>query len=622
MTKQRPRYNEAINRTNIEVLESKNFAIADHKNIKEVEFEHSEDCATKGCLVAAAYIRQSKGEEDSMEAQQNAIGRWQTKAEQDTNKNVHIGYIVWDKTGAWVENGPPPKRPGYDTLRELVSHLKVDLLIARELSRFNRIIEDLLMFLRDCREAGIDVITIMDGITGNAADSKNMGTVMSVVVKAVMNSNESRTTGARITENTIELRECGFWLGGLQAGYFPRGGEYRETMDERGRPIRELYAPRHPRTHSSGQTVYGKIIDPVEGWKEAVHKAAGIIISGGNFKEAGKIFKEAGFDCTMKDGEIESGRVRMWLTSPILIGYLSNDTEGVLRIKRSNNGLRRLQYVQRDADGVPVKGVTPVMEEDRWLELQHAIQGKTDMRTARTPFLLQGAMTCEKCGYTMTRSKSVKGFEQYVCLNTKRGTCAGVTVSLTKTDEIISAAVIDRFDPARIEASRLAYEAEKKAILNSLPQGHAEELKDLNTKLDLITDMLIDEASPAARTKLKQRLDEIAKKIDDLQTYKAQEPKTPAVSIVLDGADVQGYNLRDLWPNLTTEQRNAIIRSATESIQVKGVQRSNTAGSGRFSFDASRIVIWWRGEERPANWDIQHASNTAQLETATEAALV
>jgi DNA invertase Pin-like site-specific DNA recombinase len=622
MTKQGPTYKQAVQRTGLEVLQAKNFDITEHKNIKAAEYEHTDECAAKGCLIAAAYIRQSKGEEDSMEAQQNAIGRWKAKAEQDTEKIVHIGYIVFDKTGAWVENGPPPKRPGYDTLRQLVSHKKIDILLARELSRYNRIPEDLLIFLRECREGGIFVSTMMDGINGDAADNQNLGTAIMVVIKAVTNSQSSRETGQRITENTIELRECGFWLGGMQEGYFPRGGEYRETMDERGRPIRELYAPRHPRTHSSGQTIYGKILDPVDGWKEAANKAAGIIISGGNLRQAGKAFQEAGFECRMQDGQIESGRIRLWLTSPILIGYQSHDTDGVLRVKRANNGLRRLQYVQRDADGVPVRGVTPVMEDDRWLELQHAIQSREDMRTPRTPFLLQGAMKCEKCGYTMTRAKSSRtGFGMYICLNTKRGTCGGVSISMDKTDEYVTQQILDRFDPAKIEASRLSWEAEKAATLGALPQGHADELKDLNSKYDIITDMLLDETSPAARTKLKARMDEIAKRIDELQAYKQHEPKASPISIILDGAEVSGRNLKDLWPTFKIETKNAIVRAATEGIQIKGVLRNQNDGKGRFTYDNTRIVIWWRGEDKPAAWDQQHISH-AQLASDTNEALV
>jgi hypothetical protein len=231
-------------------------------------------------------------------------------------------------------------------------------------------------------------------------------------------------------------------------------------------------------------------------------------------------------------------------------------------------------------------------------------------------------MKCEKCGYTMTRAKSSKtGFGMYICLNTKRGTCGGVSISMDKTDQHVEQQLLDRFDPAKIEASRLSYEAEKKATLSALPQGHADELKDLGSKYDIITEMLLEEASPAARTRLKARMDEIAKRIDELQTYKHHEPKTSPISIILDGAEVAGHNLKDLWPTLRIETKNAIIRSATEGIQIKGVLRNQSDGKGRFTYDTSRIVIWWREEEKPAEWDEPHASH-AQLATDPNAALV
>jgi hypothetical protein len=310
-----------------------------------------------------------------------------------------------------------------------------------------------------------------------------------------------------------------------------------------------------------------------------------------------------------KHGDYEHQKARAWLTSPILIGYLSRDTEGELRTNRYNSGLRRLQYVQMDADGNIVRGVDPVMSMDRWLELQHAIQSRMDMRAPRTPFLLQGVLTCERCGYGMTRAKSVSGYTNYICLNTKRGTCGGVNISMARIDEYIESEMLKRYDPAQIENSRLAYEEEIERLKAAMPTGHTEELAELSAKLNLITDMLLDETSPAGRENLKKKRDDITKKIDELQTFQAQMPSAPSMSVLLDGADIDGYSLADLWTNLPIEKRNAFIRSAVESIQIKTVKRNQSEGNGRFLFDPSRVVIWWRGTSKPLAWDQQHASH-------------
>jgi hypothetical protein len=221
----------------------------------------------------------------------------------------------------------------------------------------------------------------------------------------------------------------------------------------------------------------------------------------------------------------------------------------------------------------------------------------------------------------MTRAKSISGYTNYVCLNTKRGTCSGVSISMKGVDAYIESELLKRFDPDEIEASRQAYAEEMERLKQALPTGHADELADLNAKLNLLTDIMLEETSPAGRANYKKRIDDITKKIDELQTLKPAEPTAPSIGVVLDGANIDGYALRELWPNLPIEQRNAIIRSATEGIQVKGVKRQSTAGSGRFEFDSSRVIIWWRGTPKPLAWDAQHSSHS-EVDADSKAALV
>jgi hypothetical protein len=156
--------------------------------------------------------------------------------------------------------------------------------------------------------------------------------------------------------------------------------------------------------------------------------------------------------------------------------------------------------------------------------------------------------------------------------------------------------------------------------MKSLPEAHTNELIELNKKYDILQDMLLEETSATARKKMKDKLDEIAKKIDDTQTYKIAEPKTPSISVVLDGANVKCWELENIWHTLTIQQKTAIIRSVTDGILIKQVGHDpyRRPHKGRFFFDETRIVIWWRGEERPKEWDLKHP-NIVRLENNQEA---
>jgi hypothetical protein len=71
---------------------------------------------------------------------------------------------------------------------------------------------------------------------------------------------------------------------------------------------------------------------------------------------------------------------------------------------------------------------------------------------------------------------------------------------------------------------------------------------------------------------------------------------------------MEGYNLKDIWDSLTVEQKNAVLRASFEGVQIKTVSRNKIEKSGRFVFDTNRIILWWRGENRPEEWDRAHPS--------------
>lgn len=584
--------------------------LTDYKNYRIVEWSHNEMCEELGCKITAAYIRQSQGEEESLEAQESSVGRWVKKAQDDMKCVIHLAYLIWDKTGAWSLDAPPPKRPGYDTLNYLRDNGAIQHFMAREASRYHRVYEFLLLELRNCRMKKVSFTTMMDGINTDVCDNSNIGHLFQVMSTAIKNFTESKNISDRFHENTREMIECGFWLGTMATGYFPKDGKYIETIDPKGNPIRELVVPRFPRVHKSGITVYGKILEPVDGWSEAINAAADDIITGGSLRSAGRILAEKGFK-PYSNGKVDGGTVKGWLANPILVGFLSNDSgkSGAEKKKYRGDGFKRMQFVQKDADGIPVEGVTPVMKLDKWVAVQQALASRETLRTPRTPFLLQGVLTCEKCNAKLTRAKMNNSYNYMVCLNTKNGKCTGVSISTPQIEKYLIEEVLEKFDAASIEASRLEYEAQMEKMVKELPLEKTDELEKLNKKYDIVYAMLLEEESPTNRDKFKATLDETAKKIDEIKSHKINLPKAPAMSNILKNLDLEGYNLRDIWDTLTVEQKSAVLRAATEGVQVKTVSRNKTEGeSGRFIFDSSRVVIWWRGDECPDLWHAPHSS--------------
>jgi DNA invertase Pin-like site-specific DNA recombinase len=584
--------------------------LSNYKNYRLVEWEHNAQCEEIGCKIAAAYLRQSQGEEESLEAQEASVGRWIKKSEEDMGCVIHLAYLITDKTGAWAMDAPPPKRPGYNTINYLRDNGAIQHFMAREASRYHRQYEDLLWEFRVCRMKGVTFTTMMDGINIDVCDNKNIGHLFQVMSKAITNFNESKNISDRFHENTKEMKECGFWLGAMITGYFPKDGKYIESMDQKGRPVKELVAPRFPRTHKTGITVYGKVLEPVDGWAEAINAAADDIISGGSLRSAGRILAEKGFK-PYSNGKVDGGMVKSWLANPILVGYLSNDSGKTREEKRQyrTDGFKRLMFVQQDPDGIPVEGVTPVMKMDKWVAVQQALSSRDKMRTPRTPFLLQGVLTCEKCGYKLTRAQGSSGYNYMVCLNTKRSQCTGVSISTVRVEKYLVETVLEKFDAASIEASHLEYEAQMKKMVEEMPAEKTSELEKLNKKYDIIYSMLMEEESPTNRDKFKVSLDEVAKKIDEIKSHKVNLPKAPMVSNVLKTVGMEGYNLKDVWEDLTIEQKNAVLRAATEGVQVKTIGRAKVEEeSRRFFFDSSRLIIWWRGYERPVEWDMAHSS--------------
>lgn len=548
---------------------------------------------------AVAYTRQSKGEEESLAEQRGSVPRWAKAAADKLGKPVRVIAIITDATGAWAHaDDIPPVRPGWDGLNAALPHGLFDLVLAREQSRLSRDEDEPTIFYRRARRCGIETFTSMEG----HVSAQDLGTRILTKIKAVTNNEESSTTSKRIRENRVEKRECGFWLGGpVPTGWWPRGGKYVEEVDAKGRTVSRLQADRVARTHpQTGMTMYGKVLEPIEDLKPAILAAVAAIRSGGTWTDAGRAMQENGWPTDTSNGTLYISSVRNLLTSPLLVGYLPHDDRRVSSKEKAHQpGRERLKYVQRDANGVPVQGVDPIMTLTEFLSLQDIIERMSRRRAHQEVALLAGVAECGKCGRRMHRSKVGRrgsGQQVYTC-----GGCNGVSVITTHAEEKLTKAILARFTADAVRDQAAAYEKEAQAIIEATPEANRTEVREMQAMLDDITELMTTTTSKAGRAALQRKFDETAARIDELTLT---PPGLPTLGNV--AGIVEDFDLRVIWPELTADQRNAIVREAVERVAVRPSQNGGKRNeAGRLCHEDDRLVVWWRGESAPKQWPVK-----------------
>lgn len=546
-----------------------------------------------GAALALNYARQSAGDEDPIAAQTGASARFVSDASRMLGREFHLVGTVTDKTSAWTRpDQEPPYRPGWEGLREARRLGLVSLFTARELSRFSRDPYETQLFIRECRRSGIEIYTAMEHhITGT-----DLGTAMNVAVKTVMNDHESAIASRRMRENRRELMECGFYTSGkVQVGWRMKGETWVEVLDGDGSVVRKKHVPKYPRVHRNGLTYYGRIAEPTPEARKAVREIyQSVVTKGGTLADVSQILDKHGLDYRSKYGANHT-RIRYLLGNPILVGYLTyyqDRTDPGPPAVAYVPGRERLRDVLRDPDGVPLAAVDPVLSMTEFLELSDALTRMLRRNARRDMALIAGVGVCGRCGSTLTRNGNAAGMV-YTCRAVKLGLCGGVGMLNRRADPIIEQLVLDRFSPEELEATVLAYENQNREALAQLPSAHADEVAELQGRLADVAELIVQQSTRAGREALQRKFDQLASRIDELTL------RVPAVPVLGNVAAVtNGYDLREAWPTLDPNQKNAVIREAVEHVLIKPV------GKGRWAnrTPADRIVIWWRGEPKPEGW--------------------
>jgi site-specific DNA recombinase len=187
--------------------------------------------------------------------------------------------------------------------------------------------------------------------------------------------------------------------------------------------------------------------------------------------------------------------------------------------------------------------------------------------TART-YLLSGFAVCGKCGARMTAHPAA-GVRRYFCL-TSRGGCNRVGIGAEPTEGIVSEAVMQLLDEAK------------------LPQA-VDENDDASAQVAALTDRLHELADTYAEGEIsKAEWLRARQGIED----RLAKAKAASLRVVRDRAADRwigvGAKLRKAWPGMTLDGQRAVIAAVLDRVTIAPTTRA----AGRF--DPDRIDVTWK----------------------------
>ena len=197
-------------------------------------------------------------------------------------------------------------------------------------------------------------------------------------------------------------------------------------------------------------------------------------------------------------------------------------------------------------------------------------------RRGRPPaHLLTSMVRCGRCGATMHTSQSATRARRYLCQHSPgRPGCGGTAVAAEPLEALLTEAVLLRVDSPAL-ARALACQTDTGDV------DHADELATLETQLEqLDNDFYVDGLLDRKRwLTVKGRLES---RRDGLLAQITAHSRSSA----LNGYTTLGA-LRAAWPDLTIDQRRAILAALIDHVTINPATRS-----GR-RFDTERVDVTW-----------------------------
>lgn len=320
----------------------------------------------------------------------------------------------------------------------------------------------------------------------------------------------SADAGRRITRKHIELAQNGVPVGGF-------------------RPF--------------GWQADRRTIEPAEA--EMIRDAVDALLAGASLRSIMYSWNAAG-SRTTAGNEWARGPLKNTLTSPRLVGWRTYRRE-----------------IARTEDGEPVIGQwEPILDVDTWQRLVAKLESPAGTRVGARRYLLSGIIRCGLCGARLTGNRdSKKGTAYYACRRGDDGGCGRVGISAPKTDEHITALVLERLADVR--------EAEPAPVIEGEDElaGKARRLADLMS------------AFTAGRLTLESVLPSLNKLESEIAVLRRSRAK--AATVCTDRSVTP-----DAWPHLELSLQREIVAETLTVLVLPATQRG-----GRFAADRLRVEL-------------------------------
>lgn len=247
---------------------------------------------------------------------------------------------------------------------------------------------------------------------------------------------------------------------------------------------------------------------------------------------------------TVRGNKWKTSAMRRILNSPRLAGFAVYRGEVLLE------------------DGQPIQGKwQPVLTEDEWRALVATLQDNKQLQVKRSHrYLLTAIARCGLCGAGMVGGTPKQGPRRYLCRSPDSGGCAKVGIVMDKLDHQIETLVLAYLKDHTVET---------------------EEVWTGQVRLSEVTQK-IAELMTAYREGMSGGLvfPEIRKLEDEQRQLQAERGKFTRTQ-------KQTTTITGEWPDLSYEEKRAIIQSVIEAIIIKPAGRTGV-------YNPQRVEIAWK----------------------------
>lgn len=298
---------------------------------------------------------------------------------------------------------------------------------------------------------------------------------------------------------------------------------------------------------------------------ELLSRAADHILAGGSMMDIAREW------IALKMQRPQSGRSN-W-TAETVHQVLTNPRNAGLVAHRQRiatpNGRHARYEPPRILEGVAAAWPA-IIERERWERLQAVLERRgAGNRVPRRGSLLTGFLRCGICGSRMVRTgarANTKGETHAWRCPTYSG-CGRVSISAEPVEEVLVAVVLARLDSEVLPAA----DTGDAALLDELRRAESDQVAALKSLEEGRIDFAMFER---VSTALERRRADLERKI-------RVNPR-PALPFDEPGA------VRQVWPELTIDQRRAILAEFVEKVSIAPSRR------GYPRFDPSRLTTTWR----------------------------